>query len=70
MTDLQRAELSEKIAKLTLLVDTGATSVTIDGVTVQISLPQVRQRLRELCRQRDGLSQARQIVFAAGWADY
>ena len=70
MTDDERAALSAKIAQLETLLDTGASSLTIDGMVVQVSLPQVRQRLRDLYRQRDGVGMARKIRLSGGWSEY
>jgi hypothetical protein len=45
--------LDQQICDLESLLASGAESVTVDGVTTRFNLAMARQRLRELCRQRD-----------------
>lgn len=42
------ADYSTEIAELEAILQAGATSVTVDGQTVNYDLTQVRRRLREL----------------------
>lgn len=47
------ADRSVEIARLKGLLDSGATSITVDGVTTQLDHAFVRKRLRELIREDD-----------------
>jgi hypothetical protein len=61
------ATLADRISRLESLLDTGAESVTVDGVTTRVNLEEVRRRLRELYRQQDQRDQALTIRLSGGW---
>jgi hypothetical protein len=64
------AAIDDKIAQLEDILDTGAESISVDGMTTRISLDQVRQRLRDLIRQRDRRSQAPKVRLDGGFETY
>ena len=64
------AAIDDKIAQLEQILDTGAESITVDGMTTRINLDHVRQRLRDLYRQRDRRSQAIPIRLDGGLSNY
>lgn len=47
-TDRQMPDNSAQIAKIEAILNTGATSVTTDGTTINYDFAQLRKRLREL----------------------
>lgn len=51
--------LADRIAKLEAILDEGTGRVTIDGVTVQYDLDEVRKQLAELRRKEDATKRPR-----------
>ncbi len=50
------ATLAERIEALEKLIDSGATSITVDGMATQFDLPSARQRLAELKAEQSAAS--------------
>ena len=63
----QRHKLAVEIALLEEILNTGADLVTIDGVTTRYDLGQVRQRLRDLYRERDRRGHVDHIDLSRGF---
>jgi hypothetical protein len=62
--------IDEQIADLESLLNSGAESVIVDGVTTRFNLDQVRQRLRDLYREKNHRPQALTVRMSGNWQDY
>jgi hypothetical protein len=62
--------IDEQIAQLEQIMNTGATHISVDGVSTRFDLDQVRQRLRELYRCRERRGQAPTIRLDGGFPNY
>lgn len=56
------ANNTAKIAELEAILQSGATSVTVDGVVTQIDLAEVRRQLRELRASDDTQKKRRPLA--------
>jgi len=64
------AAIDDQIAKLEQIVNLGVESNTVDGQTTRVNLTEVRRRLRELYRTRQGRNQVQQIRLSGGFDNY
>ena len=64
------AAIDDQIAHLEKILNSGVESASIDGTSTRFSVEAIRQRLRELYRQRDGRGQALNIRMSGGYDGY
>ena len=56
------ADNSQKIAQLQEILDSGASSVTVDGITTSFDHDSIRQRISDLIAEDEALASKKPIV--------
>jgi hypothetical protein len=60
-------QLEGEIARLEDILNTGAETIVVDGVQTRFNVEAIRQRLRDLYRQRDGRGHVAKIDLSRGF---
>lgn len=64
------ATIDEQIARLEEILNVGVETITVDSQTTRVNLLEVRRRLRELYRTKQGRNQAQTIRLSGGFDNY